>query len=212
MPRNKHPEKTVNLILDAAVEIFLTKGYDQTTVLDIVENMGGLTRGAFYHHFKSKEEVMNAVADKFFAQNNPFEHVEELTHLNGLEKIKELFRFTIESQFREDRKKIANAVLDLLKNPHFLMEQVKTIQEVTPYLASLIEEGIADGSIRQANANILAEFILHQVNLWLIPTVYPGDARDTYEKIMLLKTVFEGIGCPIIDEHLLKVFVENVHF
>ena len=34
-------------------ELLLEKGYEETTVLDIISEMGGLTRGAFYHHFKS---------------------------------------------------------------------------------------------------------------------------------------------------------------
>ena len=63
MPRNKYPEETVQKILDAALKLFSEKGYEETTVLDIIDNMGGMTRGAFYHHFKSKEEVLNALKD-----------------------------------------------------------------------------------------------------------------------------------------------------
>ena len=53
MPRNKYPEETVEKILDVSLKLFLEKGYENTTVLDIVDHLGGLTRGAFYHHFKS---------------------------------------------------------------------------------------------------------------------------------------------------------------
>ena len=52
VPRNKYPEETVQKILDASLKLFLEKGYEETTVLDIISEMGGLTRGAFYHHFK----------------------------------------------------------------------------------------------------------------------------------------------------------------
>ena len=57
MSRNKYPEETEQIILDAALKLFIENGYEQTTILDIVDKMGGLTRGAFYHHFKTKEEV-----------------------------------------------------------------------------------------------------------------------------------------------------------
>ena len=50
MPRNKYPEETIQKILDASLKLFLEKGYEETTVLDIIAEMGGLTRGAFYHH------------------------------------------------------------------------------------------------------------------------------------------------------------------
>ena len=50
MARNKYPEVTVERILDAAQRLFLEKGYDNTTIQDIVDELGGLTKGAVYHH------------------------------------------------------------------------------------------------------------------------------------------------------------------
>ena len=64
MARNKYPELTVEKILDVAQKLFLEQGYEQTTIQDIVNNLGGMTKGAVYHHFKSKEEIINALADK----------------------------------------------------------------------------------------------------------------------------------------------------
>ena len=92
MARNKYPEETVARILDAAQRLFLEKGYDQTTIQDIVDQLGGLTKGAVYHHFKSKEEILNAVGDRMFQQNNPFEAVRGRTDLNGLQKLREAIR------------------------------------------------------------------------------------------------------------------------
>ena len=54
MSRNKYPEMTVEKILDTAQQLFLEKGYDNTTIQDIVDHLGGLSKGAVYHHFKSK--------------------------------------------------------------------------------------------------------------------------------------------------------------
>ena len=64
MARNKYPEVTEERILEAAQRLFLEKGYDNTTIQDIVDQLGGLTKGAVYHHFKSKEEILNAVSDR----------------------------------------------------------------------------------------------------------------------------------------------------
>ncbi len=36
----------------------MKRGFDNTTIQDIVNEMDGLTKGAIYHHFKSKEEIM----------------------------------------------------------------------------------------------------------------------------------------------------------
>lgn len=57
MARNKYPEETVEKILEAAKRLFLEKGYEQTTIQDIVDQLGGLTKGAVYHHFKSKADI-----------------------------------------------------------------------------------------------------------------------------------------------------------
>ena len=88
MARNKYPEVTVEKILDVSQRLFLEKGYDKTTIQDIVDELGGLSKGAIYHHFKSKEDILNALGDRLFARNNPFEEVKKRTDLSGLEKMK----------------------------------------------------------------------------------------------------------------------------
>lgn len=49
-----HASKTK--LLDAALQVFRTKGYTATTVDDIC-NTAGVTKGSFFHHFKGKEEL-----------------------------------------------------------------------------------------------------------------------------------------------------------
>ena len=45
MARNKHPEETVNLILEVAFRLFMEKGYEHTSIQDIIEHLGGLSKG-----------------------------------------------------------------------------------------------------------------------------------------------------------------------
>ena len=70
MARNKNPEETVHLILDVAYRLFMEKGYEYTSIQDIIDNLGGLSKGAIYHHFKSKEDILIAVIQKMTAQSN----------------------------------------------------------------------------------------------------------------------------------------------
>ena len=49
-----------NEILDAAGILFSEKGYDNTSVTDIM-NAVGIAKGTLYHHFKSKEDIMDAL-------------------------------------------------------------------------------------------------------------------------------------------------------
>lgn len=53
--------KTRNKILKAGLELFLTQGYEETTISQILEN-SNTSRSAFYHHFRGKEELLFSVA------------------------------------------------------------------------------------------------------------------------------------------------------
>jgi TetR/AcrR family transcriptional repressor of nem operon len=58
-------------LLDAAVQVFRSKGYAATRVEDVCEK-AGLTKGSFFHHFKSKEELALAAADHFSDRADAF--------------------------------------------------------------------------------------------------------------------------------------------
>ena len=49
MARNKHPEETVGRILDVASRLFLEKGYEHTSIQDIINNLGGLSKLSLIH-------------------------------------------------------------------------------------------------------------------------------------------------------------------
>ena len=62
MARNKHPEETVAKILDVSMRLFTEQGYEHTTIQDIVDALG-MSKGAIYHHFKSKEDILDRIND-----------------------------------------------------------------------------------------------------------------------------------------------------
>ena len=65
MARNKHPEETVEKILDVTMRLFSEKGYEHTTIQDIVDALG-MSKGAIYHHFKSKEDIIDRLNDRYY--------------------------------------------------------------------------------------------------------------------------------------------------
>ena len=157
MARNKYPEITVERILDAATRLFLEKGYDNTTIQDIVNELDGLSKGAVYHHFKSKEEIMDAVGDRMFLSNNPFEKVRNRKDLNGLEKIREAIRLNQSDEARTD---MTIQSIPLTRNPRLLVEMIQSnLRVLTPYYLELLEEGNKDGSIHTEYAREIAELI-----------------------------------------------------
>lgn len=60
---SKHPDKRKQDLIDAAERLFMTKGYQQTAISDIVREID-VAQGTFYYHFKSKVEILEEVAHK----------------------------------------------------------------------------------------------------------------------------------------------------
>lgn len=202
MARNKYPEETVEKILTAARKLFLEKGYEHTTIQDIVDQLGGLTKGAVYHHFKSKEEIMDAITEKMFWDDNPFEKVRGRTDLNGLEKMKEVVRLTQEP----DWSSLSRQSMPLLKNPRLLAKAIEDNQNiVTPLWLELIQEGMADGSIRTEYPREAAELLTLLDTLWMAPTIFPATRDSLLHKFRCAGEIFANLGIPVIDEEMLAM-------
>lgn len=204
MARNKYPEETEAKIIEASMKLFLEKGYEQTTIQDIVNELGGLTKGAFYHHFKCKEEVMDALTTKLFYDDNPFEKVKKQKDLTGLEKIKLMLvqSFNDNSGYRQ----ISIEAMQLLSSPNFLKVFIDDNRAiVAPMYQELIEEGIRDGSIKSGHAKLLAELFTLLTNFWMIPTIFPCTAEESWERLLIVKEITDKMGLPVLDDRMIEL-------
>ena len=66
MPETETPHQSKMKFLDAAMQVIRAKGYSATRIEDVCA-AAGLTKGSFFHHFESKEELALAAADHFAA-------------------------------------------------------------------------------------------------------------------------------------------------
>lgn len=200
MARNKYPEVTVERILDVSQRLFLEKGYENTTIQDIVDELGGLTKGAVYHHFKSKEEIMDAVGDRMFFSNNPFEAVRGRTDLNGLQKLQEAVRL---NQSDQERVRLTAQSIPIAKSPRLLQEMIVSNRKVlTPYFLELIEEGNRDGSMHTDHPREIAELLPLLTSLWLLPSVFPASREQMKRKFLFLGEMLEKMGVPLMDDSI----------
>lgn len=200
MARNKYPEVTVERILDVSQRLFLEKGYENTTIQDIVDELEGLTKGAVYHHFKSKEEIMDAVGDRMFFSNNPFEAVRGRTDLNGLQKLQEAVRL---NQSDQERVRLTAQSIPIAKSPRLLQEMIVSNRKVlTPYFLELIEEGNRDGSMHTDYPREIAELLPLLTSLWLLPSVYPASREQMKRKFLFLGEMLEKMGVPLMDDSI----------
>lgn len=207
MARNKYPEETVNKILDVSMQLFLEKGYEHTSIQDIVNHLGGLSKGAIYHHFKSKEDILDGVMNKLYQNNdNELDHLrllEKDSSMTGLQKLQALFTTALESPRQDDMFQMAP---DFLKNPQMLAMQIEGIytESVPHFVQPIIEEGIADGSIKTDYPKELAEMILLLINIWLIPLVHDEDPSSVTNRFALFQEMMGKMGIEIFDKDAVK--------
>jgi TetR/AcrR family transcriptional regulator, cholesterol catabolism regulator len=62
--RSYDPEETRRLLIAAALDLFAEKGFRGTSLQEVAER-AGLTKGAFYHHFSTKDDVLHLIHDQF---------------------------------------------------------------------------------------------------------------------------------------------------
>lgn len=197
MARNKYPEETVKKILDIAKKLFLEKGYDKTSMQDIVNGLG-MSKGAIYHHFKSKEELFEKVVFDFYAQEDWFHEIAADDSKTGLERLQAMFRHEIMDQ---DKLVVDQMYFNQISDPRLFMEHMRiNIAESAPQVAKIIELGNKDGSLHVEQPLETAELTLIMANVWI---GLFADGREKFRRqIDLCRKVLEGLGLPLFTDEL----------
>jgi AcrR family transcriptional regulator len=158
MTRKNNSQQTISKILDVAAKLFMEKGYEQTTMQDIVDGIG-MSKGAIFHHFKSKEDVMDGVIQHM--AEGIVERVNAIAD-NSTLTVNEKMRSAVLSMNISEG--IGKEVIEELHKPvNAQMHQTsitKTIQAVAPVLARIAEQGIRDGTYKTPYPLETIEFLL----------------------------------------------------
>lgn len=150
-------------ILDCAGRLFTTRGYDSTSINDIIEALG-LSKGAFYHHFESKEALLEGLAERFAltAAAQARDILEDPT----LDSFSRLNTFLA----RMRRNKVERMdELGAAFQPLFRAENIRLYQRtlaavigvVQPILSRIIAEGVAERTFDTPDPENAAEIILY---------------------------------------------------
>ncbi|ABW18304.1 TetR/AcrR family transcriptional regulator [Alkaliphilus oremlandii] len=129
-------------ILDTAERLFRIKGYDKCTIMDIIKEVG-IAKGTFYHYFKSKEEVLDAIVLRYvdIVRNNA-EEILLIENINPVEKLMRAFMaMQVTNQIDKDLLDNMHRVENALLHQKALNQLVTTM---TPILVKVIEEGIEE--------------------------------------------------------------------
>lgn len=177
---------TRDMILEVAGRLFLTKGYEKTTISDIINGLDGLTKGAVYHYFDSKEEIFDEVVKQIGLQNKTLlDQIKYDGSLDASSKISKIISLSIGNETMDTITSISPKLLD---SPKLLVSFFMQMQEVTipEYFLPIIIEGVEDGSIKTDSPKELAELITILLNIWLNPLIFENSSVVVKKKLNLI--------------------------
>jgi AcrR family transcriptional regulator len=137
----KKGEKRKLELLQIAYKMFLTRGYENTSVDEIIEE-AGIAKGTFYYYFKSKEQLLEEVIGMMIeeeAQKARLIVGSDLPVPQKIAAIMAAFRLAQDEQ----------TIGDALNQPENILMHEKTnrriIDTIVPILSEVVEAGVKEG-------------------------------------------------------------------
>ena len=202
MARNRNPEETRRKILEVSKELFLEKGFDNTSIQDIIDGLGGLTKGVIYHHFESKDEILQSI----LSENN-----QEILNYTwrgetGLEKIQNSL---VDAFSNFEQQRLVYSASIKLRSPRLLGEQYLSLfSDFLPEIRGRVYEGVKDGSIKTEYPKELADLIVLTLNIWVGFQISIYSVEELKSKMKFIKLTFEGLGVQLITDEMMEVIFQ----
>ena len=182
---------SMELFLRAASAQINELGYRGTSIDKIAARIN-LTKGAFYHHIDTKDELVAACFKRTFDALHGTIIAAETSSASGLQTLSTFVSTLVNHQIRGEapllRTSAISTALDLTK-----VTILNEITKVTTRIASIICDGIADGSIRKIDANVGAQMVMAIINnADELPQYLPG-ISPTLALELYVHPIFRGI-------------------
>ena len=169
-------------ILDMSFSLFLEKGYDNTSISDILSKLD-IARGTLYYHFESKEAIMDAIIER--TAKNIVEEAKGIVLQKGLSVHKKIFLLFYESNM--NRLSGGELMIDYLNQPQNALFHEKSnrafIQKISPILGDIISEGVKEGIFDNAFPYESAELILAMI-MGFMDVPYENTGENDSERRM----------------------------
>lgn len=155
MRTTKKPEERKEEIVQTAKRLFVERGYKRTQVKDIVGAVG-VAQGLFYYYFKSKEDVMEAVAAEYGTKI--FCRIRELVNqdISAIQKLMAIYDFFIDAAQQQ------KALFLEIQNAGGGEVHEKIILDVggklIPYISQIIKEGKKNGELSCEAPDLVSHF------------------------------------------------------
>jgi AcrR family transcriptional regulator len=182
------PQETRERILDAAVKVFASKGYHDTKVDDIVSE-SHTSKGSFYFHFPSKQEIFLALVDTFadLLENRLKERL--TTSTSGLERVELALRVCLET-FSQYRALAKIALVQATGLGSAFEEKRRAVNErFIQFIKENLDEAVTDGSIRALNTEVTACAWVGALNEVVMRWIYTG-SPELEQSLPALRKIF----------------------
>jgi AcrR family transcriptional regulator len=158
----KEPEVRRGEILDAAQRFFYRKGYEQTSVQDIITDIG-IAKGTFYYYFSSKLDLLDAMIERMIDQTlQSLEPLAADDQLSALEKLERFFSDL--ADWKVENKAFSLGIVNVWHKDEnaILRHKVKSasVEKIMPLLVKIIEQGMAEGVFVTEYPADIAEIVL----------------------------------------------------
>jgi AcrR family transcriptional regulator len=180
-----------NRIIDSAYEIFSLKGYEKTTIEEIIKG-AGCSKGGFYHHFTSKEEILELIVSNYMDELvNMFN--DDVLNSQGpfADRFNAIFEVTSQYKLKQltEWSKV-NKIFIFAGNDKIILQlQKKFKTAVTKAYSEVIQSGKDNTLCVGTNPEILAE-LCARVVMWIYEAVakpiFSDDIRDYHAFVELL--------------------------
>lgn len=152
-------EETRARILEAAVKQFSVSGYNKSSVDNICEQ-AGISKGAFYHHFKTKQELFLALLDGWLAVlDQAIETTKNQPVPETFQKLTEYFPYIFESA-GDNLPMFLEFLLQATRDDTLWEASIAPYRRYHKYFVSLIERGIEEGSFVDVDPDLAARLII----------------------------------------------------
>ncbi|MFD1416054.1 TetR/AcrR family transcriptional regulator [Oceanobacillus jeddahense] len=207
MAKKYDAKATIDNILSVAAKLFLEKGFEKTSMRDIAET-AGISKGAIYHHFQSKDEIINAVTEKQAEINTTLMQnwLSEMGSLTGKEKLTAILEKNLESQ---EAHNLDSVMSTRIKSAEFILAYMQDcVNKDAVFISEIIKEGIVDGSLTTDYPAESAETFLLLINVWCDPAVFQGNAEKLSMRLKFLQYMMKSIGIDVLSDTLLQKYLD----
>ncbi|HEX3047433.1 MAG TPA: TetR/AcrR family transcriptional regulator [Bacillota bacterium] len=184
-----------NEILDIALGLFYEKGYEKTTLEDILTKTG-ISKGTFYYYFDAKEDVLKVLAWREAEKKlTVTRRIVEDEGLSAIDKLNQIIRESqrINLTNLEQRLKLYQAVTEY-GNLEFVQRMNDHILDLgAPLIQQLLEQGITEGTMKLSDPEELARLYICIINQYLTDIrkiLLESEAQNQIKPLIIKKTNF----------------------